>query len=62
MKDGKAWVGDVVFDEDEGRTGIVHDVKDGVYLLRTEYGGDIWTTQHVDRLTVTTPREERVDQ
>ncbi|MEU0411738.1 hypothetical protein ABZ307_28505 [Streptomyces griseorubiginosus] len=60
MKDGKAWVGDEVFDEDAERTGIVHDVKSGVFLLRPPHGGDQWTSSNRDRLTVTTSREQRV--
>lgn len=61
MRDGTAWVGDEVFDEDAQRTGIVHDVKSGVYELRpTVGGGPHWSNSNPDRLTVTVPREQRV--
>ncbi|MGA5116842.1 hypothetical protein [Streptomyces pseudogriseolus] len=60
MKDGKAWVGDLVFDEDAQREGIIHDVKRGVFHLRPPAGGQPWTNPDGDRLTVLTPREQRV--
>ncbi|MGW5467675.1 hypothetical protein [Streptomyces chartreusis] len=61
MRDGKAWVGDLVFDEDTERTGIVHDVKKGVYEIRpAQGGGGMWTCHNPERLTIRTPREQRV--
>ncbi|MBA5222207.1 hypothetical protein [Streptomyces griseoaurantiacus] len=60
MKDGKAWIGDEVFDEDAQETGIVTDVRDGLYLLRPlGGGGPEWQAPRPDRLKVTVPREER---
>ncbi|MFB7111714.1 hypothetical protein [Streptomyces sp. NPDC056291] len=59
MKDGKAWVGDQVFDEDAQREGIVTDVKNGVYLLRPLAGGGAgWLSSTPDQLRVTVPRGE----
>lgn len=56
MKDGKAWVGDQVFDEDTQRPGIVTDIRQGVYVLRPASGpGPEWTNDNRDRLTVTNP-------
>ncbi|MFE7762917.1 hypothetical protein [Streptomyces sp. NPDC057438] len=56
MKDGKAWVGDEVHDEDAGRTGMVTDVSGGVYFVRPlTGGGPEWTQNNPDRLTVTAP-------
>jgi hypothetical protein len=62
VKDGKAWVGDVVFDEDAERTGLVHDVRQGVFVLRPLTGGayERWQCHDVDRLTIVTSREERM--
>lgn len=44
MKDGKAWVGDEVHDEDAGRTGMLTDVSGGIYFVRPLTGGGAdWT-------------------
>ncbi|MFD6035713.1 hypothetical protein ACFWHF_14400 [Streptomyces griseoincarnatus] len=59
MKDGKAWIGDQVFDEDAKRSGVISDVSDGVYLLWPLHGSGTWMSMNGDRLTVTVPREER---
>jgi len=54
VKNGKAWVGDEVYDEDAGRTGVVTDVFGGTYILRPLAGGGVqWTQDDPDRLTVT---------
>lgn len=60
----KPWVGDQVHDDATDREGIVSDVKGGTtYVLRHLHGGGlIWTTSDPGRLTVTVPREKRVDQ
>jgi hypothetical protein len=53
-----------VHDDATDREGIVSDVKGGTtYVLRHLHGGGlIWTTSDPGRLTVTVPREKRVDQ
>ncbi|MET9258057.1 hypothetical protein [Streptomyces sp. NPDC003717] len=61
MKEGKAWVGDEVFDKDAEQLAIVHDVRQGVFVLRPVNGWHTWTNPQQDRLTVTTPREDRVN-
>ncbi|MCX5597638.1 hypothetical protein OOK29_05740 [Streptomyces phaeochromogenes] len=59
MRDGKAWVGDEIFDEDTQRAGIVTDVSGGRYLLRpTAGGGPEWVSINSDRLTVTVPLDQ----
>lgn len=59
MKDGKAWVGDEVHDEDAGRTGMVTDVSGGIYFVRPLTGGGAeWTQNDPDRLTVTVPLDD----
>lgn len=58
MKDGRAWVGDEVRDDDAGRTGMVTDVSGGTYLLRPLAGGGReWPQEDPDRLTVTVPQD-----
>ncbi|WP_405815582.1 hypothetical protein OG241_13680 [Streptomyces sp. NBC_01390] len=60
MTDGKAWIGDEVYDEDAGRTGIITDVRSGVYILRPVSGGGAeWTSDNSDRLTIKVPREKQ---
>ncbi|MER0478763.1 hypothetical protein ABR737_10535 [Streptomyces sp. Edi2] len=56
---GKPWVGDLVHDESAGRTGIVSDVRNGVYVLRPENGPGHWLCEVPGRLTVVVRREER---
>ncbi|MCF3143302.1 hypothetical protein [Streptomyces platensis] len=58
---GKPWVGDLVRDEVAGRTGVVSDVRKGVYVLRPENGPGQWLCDVPGRLTVVVPREERPD-
>jgi hypothetical protein len=56
VKNGSAWVGDQVFDEDAEREGIITDVSSGVYVLRpVAGGGPEWTNSERDRLRVTVP-------
>jgi hypothetical protein len=57
------WVGDQVYDAHTGRECVVSDVRDGTtYVLRHLHGGGrIWTVPSAETLTVTVPREERVD-
>ncbi|MGA5318924.1 hypothetical protein ACPCIU_00650 [Streptomyces seoulensis] len=53
-----AWVGDLVYDEDTGRRGIVTDVRGGsMWVLRPEFGTGRWTSRAPERLTVLIPRE-----
>ncbi|MFF1422410.1 hypothetical protein [Streptomyces sp. NPDC058280] len=60
MKNGKAWVGDQIRDEDSEREGIVTDVRRGtIYILRPLYGPGQWENRNVDRLTVTVPLSDR---
>ncbi|MFI1092717.1 hypothetical protein [Streptomyces sp. NPDC020917] len=57
-KDGSAWIGDQVRDENAQREGIVTDVQAGTYVLRPVYGtGQEWTADSAELLTVTVPRE-----
>ncbi|MFJ6985582.1 MULTISPECIES: hypothetical protein [unclassified Streptomyces] len=57
----RAWVGDLVHDQDTERRGIVADVRGGAtWVLRPEYGPDRWTSQQPDRLQVIKTREERL--
>ncbi|MCZ0205793.1 hypothetical protein OZK63_10255 [Streptomyces sp. UMAF16] len=57
----RAWVGDLIHDEDADRRGIVADVRVGAtWVLRPEYGPDRWTSQRPDRLRVIKTREERL--
>ncbi|MEU7089643.1 hypothetical protein OG350_30145 [Streptomyces achromogenes] len=57
----RAWVGDLIHDEDADRRGIVADVRGGAtWVLRPEYGPDRWTSQRPDRLRVIKTREERL--
>lgn len=59
MRDGKAWVGDEIFDEDTQRAGIVTDVSGGVYVLRPTAGGGVeWTSNNSDRVTITVPLDQ----
>ncbi|WP_260637918.1 hypothetical protein [Streptomyces angustmyceticus] len=58
---GKPWVGDLVHDEDAGRTGVVSDVRGGVYVLRPENGPGQWLCDDPGRLMVVVPREQRRD-
>ncbi|WP_406206109.1 hypothetical protein [Streptomyces decoyicus] len=56
---GNPWVGDLIHDEDAGRRGVVTDVRDGsLWVLRPECGPGQWTSEHPERLTVVTPREQ----
>ncbi|MFD4575295.1 hypothetical protein ACFWNK_35090 [Streptomyces sp. NPDC058417] len=55
----RAWVGDLIHDQDADRRGIVADVRGGAtWVLRPEYGPDRWTSQRPDRLQVIKTREE----
>ncbi|MFG2061751.1 hypothetical protein ACGFIK_10040 [Micromonospora sp. NPDC048871] len=57
----RAWVGDLVHDEDAAEPGIVTDVLDEtIWVLRPEFGSGLWTCADPGRLTVITPRAERV--
>ncbi|MFE6737859.1 hypothetical protein [Streptomyces tubercidicus] len=58
---GKPWVGDLVHDEGVARTGIVSDVRKGVYVLRPENGPGQWLCDIPGQLRVVVPREERRD-
>ncbi|MYX10088.1 hypothetical protein GTW98_25365 [Streptomyces sp. SID8375] len=58
---GKPWVGDLVRDEGVERTGIVSDVRKGVYVLRPDNGPGHWLCDVPGRLTVVVSREERRD-
>jgi hypothetical protein len=59
----RAWVGDLIHDEDADRRGIVTDVQGGrVWVLRPEAGPGRWTSDRPELLTVVTPRESRLDQ
>ncbi|AZS70854.1 hypothetical protein DDE74_07780 [Streptomyces lydicus] len=58
---GNPWVGDLVHDEDADRTGIISDVRKGVYVLRPDTGPGEWFCSAPDRLTLIVPREERRD-
>jgi hypothetical protein len=57
------WVGDQVYDADADKEGVITDVRDGTtYVLRHLHGGGrTWTVPSAETLTVTVPREERVD-
>ncbi|MFF3765292.1 hypothetical protein ACFYYR_14560 [Streptomyces sp. NPDC001922] len=56
------WVGDPVQDEDADRCGVVTDVRGGaLWVLRPEHGAGQWTSEHPERLTVVTPRDEIQD-
>lgn len=60
-KEGRAWVGDLIHDEDADRRGIVADVRGGAtWELRPEHGPGQWTSQRPDRLRVIKTREERL--
>ncbi|WP_414504684.1 hypothetical protein [Streptomyces sp. NEAU-L66] len=54
-------MGDLVHDEGADRTGVVSDVRDGVYVLRPDNGPGHWLCDAPGRLTVVVPREERRD-
>ncbi|MFI2188279.1 hypothetical protein [Streptomyces sioyaensis] len=54
-------MGDLVHDEDADRTGILSDVRKGVYVLRPDIGPGEWFCDAPDRLTLVVPREERRD-
>ncbi|MFI8087745.1 hypothetical protein ACIF9R_05420 [Streptomyces sp. NPDC086080] len=57
----RAWVGDLIHDEDAGRRGIVADVLGGAtWVLRPEYGSVRWTSRQPERLRVIRTREERL--
>ncbi|AJP01596.1 hypothetical protein TU94_08885 [Streptomyces cyaneogriseus subsp. noncyanogenus] len=57
----RAWVGDLIHDQDADRRGIVEDVRGGAtWVLRPEYGPHRWTSQQPDRLRVIKTREERL--
>lgn len=57
----RAWVGDLIHDEDADRRGIVADVRGGTtWVLRPEYGPDRWTSRQPERLRVIKSREERL--
>ncbi|MCC9742100.1 hypothetical protein [Streptomyces sp. MNU89] len=57
----RAWVGDLIHDEDADRRGIVADVRGGAtWVLRPEHGPDRWTSRQPDRLRVIKTREERL--
>ncbi|MER5972908.1 hypothetical protein ABT112_24785 [Streptomyces sp. NPDC002055] len=56
------WVGDLVQHEDADRRGVVTDVRGGaLWVLRPEHGPGQWASEHPERLTVVTPREEMQD-
>lgn len=58
MKDGKAWVGDEVRDEEAGRDAMVTDVSGGIYYLRPLSGGGAeWPQNDPKKLTVLVPLE-----
>ncbi len=60
VKDGKAWVGDQVYDHGAGKGAIVTDVRDGTYLLRPLCGGgQAWAVPSDENLSVSVPRSER---
>ena len=47
----RAWMGDLIHDEDADRRGIVADVSGGAtWVLRPEAGPDRWTSRRPDRL------------
>jgi hypothetical protein len=57
----RAWVGDLIHDEDADRRAIVADVRGGsTWVLRPEYGTHRWTSNRPDRLRVIKTREERL--
>ncbi|MGW1605000.1 hypothetical protein [Streptomyces eurythermus] len=57
----RAWVGDLIHDDDADRHGIVTDVYGGsTWVLRPERGPDQWTSQQPHRLRVIKTREERL--
>ncbi|GGM29642.1 hypothetical protein GCM10011608_12940 [Micromonospora sonchi] len=57
----RAWVGDLVHDEDAAQPGIVTDVlSETIWVLRPEVGSGKWVCMNPERLTVITPRAERV--
>ncbi|MEU6025287.1 hypothetical protein [Micromonospora sp. NPDC047134] len=57
----RAWIGDLVHDEDAAKPGIVTDViNKTIWVLRPEFGTGQWTCEDPGRLTVITPRAERV--
>lgn len=59
MKDGRAWVGDQVYDHAAGKGAIVTDVQDGTYLLRPlSGGGRAWSVSSDENLSVSVPRPE----
>ncbi|WP_327023424.1 hypothetical protein [Micromonospora sp. NBC_01739] len=48
-------------DEDAAESGIVTDVLDEtIWVLRPEFGYGLWTCADPGRLTVITPRAERI--
>ncbi|CAL9399280.1 hypothetical protein SUDANB105_01417 [Streptomyces sp. enrichment culture] len=52
----RAWVGDLIHDEDAGRRGVVADVRGGVtWVLRPECGPGRWTSRRPERLRVIDP-------
>ncbi|MFC4328475.1 hypothetical protein ACFPC0_11615 [Streptomyces andamanensis] len=58
----RAWVGDLVRDEETDRHGVVTDVQGGaLWVLRPEHGGGQWTSRRPERLTVVVPRERMRD-
>ncbi|MFF8452367.1 hypothetical protein ACF06Q_32425 [Streptomyces leeuwenhoekii] len=57
----RAWVGDLIHDEEADRRGIVTDVRGGaVWVLRPEYGPGRWSSRQPHRLRVIKTREERL--
>ncbi|MFI8364585.1 hypothetical protein ACIGD1_31075 [Streptomyces sp. NPDC085612] len=57
----RAWVGDLVHDEDADRQGIVTDVRGGaLWVLRPVYGTHRWTSPWPERLRVVRTREDRL--
>ncbi|WP_217167098.1 hypothetical protein [Streptomyces sp. AC512_CC834] len=60
-KGGRAWVGDLIHDEEADRRRIVADVRGGaMWVLRPEYGPGQWTSERPDRLRVIKTRKERL--
>ncbi|MFJ2649107.1 hypothetical protein ACIO1C_20520 [Streptomyces sp. NPDC087420] len=57
MKDGRAWVGDQVYDGTTDRKAIVTDVQQGTtYVLGPILGGgENWVAEDAEKLTVTEP-------
>ncbi|WP_329135199.1 hypothetical protein OG552_21105 [Streptomyces sp. NBC_01476] len=59
-RNGAAWVGDEVRDENAEREGIVTDVRGGRYRLRALTRPGEWAADSSERLTVTVPLERGV--